>query len=123
MTSTDREYLGQHKCERCHAKLVRVYDWLPSPVICSTCRAAVKREEKHAEERAPRDVVLGWARGQTKRGDETGLVHLLIAEPAYGLFTRARPVCGSRGALSGQVEREVPAGTNACRRCAAWKER
>jgi hypothetical protein len=46
---TSRRYLGQWKCERCIWVLVRVYDWLPTPVLCAKCRAATHKEEKLAE--------------------------------------------------------------------------
>lgn len=69
--------------------------------------------------------VLGWCVGQSRKryGDETGVWHLLTAEPAYGLVVNARAVCGSRGMLSGQVERTLPATARACRRCLAWMAR
>jgi hypothetical protein len=102
-----RKFLGRHKCQRCCAKLVRVYDWLPKPVLCAKCRDAVGSEESVAQEHPAksRREVLGWCDGKLRRrfGDETGVWHLLTAEPAYGLVTNARPVCGTKGMLSGQV--------------------
>lgn len=32
-----RRYLGTHRSQRCHNVRVRVYDWLPSPVLCAKC--------------------------------------------------------------------------------------
>jgi len=67
--------------------------------------------------------VLGWCSGKSRgrHGDETGVMHLLMAEPAYGLVANARPVCGMRGMLSGQVQRALPATARACRRCLTWE--
>lgn len=69
--------------------------------------------------------VLGWCAGKARarHGDETGVMHLLTAEPAYGLVLNARPVCGSRGMLSGQVQRKLPEAAQPCRRCLAWEKR
>jgi hypothetical protein len=72
-----------------------------------------------------RREVLGWCAGKSRRrhGDETGVMHLLTAEPGYGLVVNPRAVCGSRGMLSGQVERTLPATARACRGCLAWERR
>jgi len=69
--------------------------------------------------------VLGWCAGKSRRrhGDETGVMHLLTAEPAYGLVANPRAVCGSRGVLSGQVVRLLPGYARACQRCMAWARR
>jgi len=45
-----RQYLGQHKCGRCCAVLVRVYDWLPACVLCAKCAAAEARQESETNE-------------------------------------------------------------------------
>lgn len=41
-----RKYLGAWRCERCRRVNVRVYDWLPTPVLCARCRRATAREER-----------------------------------------------------------------------------
>lgn len=44
--------------------------------------------------------VLGWSRAQNRIGDETGVWHLVLDEDG-----RAKTACGTRGRISGQVER------------------
>jgi hypothetical protein len=48
--------------------------------------------------------VLGWSRAKNKVGDETGIWHLIIADDLPHI-PRASQACGSRGSVSGQVEK------------------
>jgi hypothetical protein len=41
-----RQYLGQHKCCVC-SKVVRVYDWLPSMLLCAKCARQEARNDRH----------------------------------------------------------------------------
>ena len=40
-----REYLGQHKCVACPT-LVRVYNWLPSMLLCARCARQEARNDR-----------------------------------------------------------------------------
>jgi hypothetical protein len=40
-----RKYLGLHGCDMCSSR-VRVYDWLPSVVLCAKCSKEIERQER-----------------------------------------------------------------------------
>jgi len=40
------QYLGQHKCMACPT-MVRVYDWLPSMLLCAKCARQEARKDRH----------------------------------------------------------------------------
>jgi hypothetical protein len=40
-----RQYLGQHKCVACPT-MVRVYDWLPSMLLCAKCARQEARNDR-----------------------------------------------------------------------------
>lgn len=64
-------------------------------------------------------TILGWSRALNRWGDETGLWHLIVADDATNP-PRARTACGSRGRVSGQVEKLGFAGHasgHPCKRC------
>ena len=44
-----RQYLGQHKCVACPT-MVRVYDWLPSMLLCAKCARQEARNDRHGSE-------------------------------------------------------------------------
>ena len=44
-----RQYLGQHKCVACPT-MVRVYDWLPSMLLCAKCARQESRNDRHGSE-------------------------------------------------------------------------
>jgi hypothetical protein len=44
-----RKFLGTHACSCC-AKKVRVYDWLPTAVLCAKCAKQVRTEESTMED-------------------------------------------------------------------------
>lgn len=52
-----RTFIGVFRCERCYEKRVRVYDWLPVPVLCAGC-ATIERAagEEQQEEDNDRDA-------------------------------------------------------------------
>lgn len=61
---------------------------------------------------------IGWARGKTPHGDETGIWHAVVEslewkELAYTRSTRA--ACAESTRLAGQIE-SLPAGARVCQR-------
>jgi len=54
--------------------------------------------------------ILGWAYPLGKYGDSRSREHLFIDKDGIGVC-----VCGSKGGMPGQVEKDPP--TNACKRC------
>jgi hypothetical protein len=45
----ERAFLGTYKCVLCGCR-VRIYDWLPEPVLCSKCQALEARAEARSME-------------------------------------------------------------------------
>jgi len=46
-----RQYLGQHKCVACPT-IVRVYDWLPSMLLCAKCARQEARNDRRRSDNA-----------------------------------------------------------------------
>ena len=46
-----RQYLGQHKCVACPT-IVRVYDWLPSMLLCAKCARQEARNDRRQSDNA-----------------------------------------------------------------------
>ncbi len=66
--------------------------------------------------------VLGWAAGQNRWGDPTGIYHLLVSV-RRGEHLIAVPACGTTARTSGQLERPGPPLQHECLRCTASQEK